>query len=112
MVQCSLCLKKILFQDLNIHQKDVCEDIQSTCLKCSTIYYQKQGHTYLQCLQKQGEIIQEAIRASNENPKTITEYLKKISQLYNRQLANEDYARRTLLNSSTFDCKYKSIHSN
>jgi hypothetical protein len=109
-IQCPNCSKEILFKDLDIHQKELCSDIQSTCLKCSTIYKQKDGHTYLDCLKKQSQIIQEALDASNQDPTKIKQNFNKIVKLYNREQINEDYARRIQLDNFTQDCKYITNH--
>jgi len=103
-IQCSNCLKEILSKDFDIHQNELCLQIKSTCLKCSSIYYQKDGHSYLDCLKKQSQIIQEAMDESKINPATIKQNFDKIMKLCKREQVNLDYATRTQLDNSTQDC--------
>ncbi len=103
-IQCEDCSKEMIFKDLQIHQEESCESKCLTCLKCSMIYYKKEGHTQLQCLHQQISIIEQKINQSDQPLSTTKINFKKLTTLYNKLLSDEDYANKIQLKNSEENC--------
>jgi hypothetical protein len=103
-IQCPGCLQEMLKKDFDIHEKEGCHLVQSTCLKCGIIYNQRHGHNELECLKKQILTVKEKLDATERKSKIMEENYHKMEEKYTRQQKNEEYAKRTLLHSHTPDC--------
>jgi hypothetical protein len=96
----------MLKKDFDLHEKEGCELVEVTCLKCGVTYNQRQEHTEAQCLEKQLLIIKEKLNAAEKYSQTMEENCKKMEEKLKREQKNEEYARRTEPYNKSFNCEY------
>ncbi|CAF0755332.1 unnamed protein product [Didymodactylos carnosus] len=104
--QCPGCKQEMLKKDLDLHEQEGCELVELTCLKCDTIYNQRQQHTELQCLKKQIVMVKEKLEASDRTSNTMEYNYKNMEEKYIREQKNDDYARRRQLKGQPDYCTY------